>query len=55
MSGSRERSNITAHYRVRADAGSIEDRARNIAVEQSVEMPLAGVRDPAILENIVGK
>ncbi len=55
MSGARAGSNITAHYRVRADADSIEDRARKIAVEQSVEMPLAGVRDPAILEEIVGK
>ena len=55
MSGARACSNITAHYRVRADADSIEDRARKIAVEQSVEMPLAGVRDPAILEEIVGK
>ena len=55
MSGARASSNITAHYRVRADADTIEDRARKIAVEQSVEMPLAGVRDPAILEEIVGK
>ena len=55
MSGAQAGSNITAHYRVRADADSIEDRARKIAVEQSVEMPLAGVRDPAILEEIVGK
>ena len=55
MSGARAGSNITAHYRVRADADTIEDRARKIAVEQSVEMPLAGVRDPAILEEIVGK
>ena len=48
-------SNIIAYYRVGGDAGSIEDRARKIAVEQSVEMPLAGVRDPAILADIVGK
>ena len=47
--------NLMVHYRVRADARSIEDRAQKIAVEQSVEMPLAGVRDPAILEGIVGK
>ncbi|MGA8171671.1 MAG: RuBisCO large subunit C-terminal-like domain-containing protein [Methylocystis sp.] len=55
MSGVAAVSNIIARYRVRADAGSIEDRARKIAVEQSVEMPLAGVRDPAILAEIVGK
>jgi len=55
MSGAETVSNIMAHYRVRADAGSIEDRAQKIAVEQSVEMPLAGVRDPLILADIVGK
>lgn len=47
--------NLIAHYRLRADARSIEGRARGIAIEQSVEMPLAGVRDPRILAEIVGK
>ncbi len=46
---------LLAHYRVRCDAGSIEDRAQKIAIEQSVEMPLAAIRDPAILSGIVGK
>jgi ribulose-bisphosphate carboxylase large chain len=46
---------LVVRYRVRANASSIEDRAQKIAVEQSVEMPLAGVRDHNILKNIVGK
>ncbi len=46
---------IVARYRLRCDAGAVEDRAKKIAVEQSVEMPLAGVRDPDIMDNIVGK
>jgi len=46
---------IIARYRLRCDANVVEDRAKKIAVEQSVEMPLAGVRDPDILDNIVGK
>ncbi len=46
---------IKARYRVRCDAAAVEDRAQKIAVEQSVEMPLAGVRDREIMENIVGK
>jgi len=31
---------LQAIYHVRSDASSIEDRARAIAVEQSVEMPI---------------
>ena len=50
MSG---RFNVT--YRVRSDAASIAARAEGIAVEQSVEMPLAGVDEPAVLSDIVGK
>lgn len=50
-----EEPRIIARYRLRCDASVVEDRAQKIAVEQSVEMPLAGVRDPDILENIVGK
>lgn len=46
---------IKARYRLRCEAGAVEDRAQMIAVEQSVEMPLAGVRDREIMENIVGK
>jgi ribulose-bisphosphate carboxylase large chain len=36
---------IIATYRVRADAASIAARAQAIAVEQSVEMPVAAIDD----------
>jgi ribulose-bisphosphate carboxylase large chain len=42
-------------YHVRCDAASVEARAGGIAVEQSVEMPLAAIDDPVVLDNIVGK
>ncbi len=42
-------------YHVRSDAASIKARALAIAVEQSVEMPLAGIDEPSILTNIVGE
>jgi ribulose-bisphosphate carboxylase large chain len=45
---------LTAVYRVRAAASEIEARARAIAVEQSVEMPVEAIRDPAIRDAIVG-
>jgi ribulose-bisphosphate carboxylase large chain len=48
-------SRITAIYHVRSDALAIEARAQAIAVEQSVEMPLSGVEDQQILDEIVGK
>ena len=48
-------SRMIACYRIRSDAGTIEERARTIAVEQSVEMPLAAIREPAILTDIVGE
>jgi ribulose-bisphosphate carboxylase large chain len=41
-------------YHVRGTAEDIAARARGIAVEQSVEMPLAAIQDPAILSDIVG-
>jgi ribulose-bisphosphate carboxylase large chain len=46
---------IVAVYRVRGQAGTIEARARAIALEQSVELPLEVIDDPAILANIVGR
>ena len=51
---------LTAIYHVRSDARSIAARARAIAVEQSVEMPLSAIEDsaiedPSILDQIVGK
>lgn len=48
-------SRFTAVYRVRAEADTIEARARAIAVEQSVEMPLEAIDDASILDDIVGK
>jgi ribulose-bisphosphate carboxylase large chain len=46
---------FTVTYHVRSDAASIEARAWAIAVEQSVEMPLAAIDEPEVLFNIVGK
>lgn len=45
---------FTVTYRVRSDAAGIEARAQGIAVEQSVEMPLAAIDAPAVLSDIVG-
>ena len=42
-------------YHVRCDAASVETRAKGIAVEQSVEMPLNGIEDQTVLANIVGQ
>jgi ribulose-bisphosphate carboxylase large chain len=42
-------------YRVRSDPASIAARAQAIAVEQSVEMPLEAVDEPAVLSDIVGQ
>jgi S-methyl-5-thioribulose 1-phosphate isomerase len=46
---------IEALYHVRSDADAIEDRARAIAVEQSVEMPVAAIEDDFVLHEIVGQ
>jgi len=46
---------IQAVYRVRSDARSIAQRARTIAVEQSVEMPLEAIDDPFVNSEIVGR
>jgi ribulose-bisphosphate carboxylase large chain len=46
---------MTVTYRVRADAASIEARAEAIAVEQSVETPLAAIADERVLRDIVGE
>jgi ribulose-bisphosphate carboxylase large chain len=48
-----ERFSVT--YHVRSDAASIEARAQGIAVEQSVEMPLAAIDEPSVLTDIAGK
>jgi S-methyl-5-thioribulose 1-phosphate isomerase len=42
-------------YRVRCDASGIEARARAIAVEQSVEMPVGAITDHRVLSEIVGR
>jgi hypothetical protein len=46
---------ITAIYNVAATAGDIEAKARNLAVEQSVEMPLDAIGDIRIREEIAGQ
>jgi ribulose-bisphosphate carboxylase large chain len=46
---------LTAIYHVRGDAASIAERARGIAIEQSVEMPVAAIDDAFVLSEIVGR
>lgn len=46
---------LTAVYHVSESAGHIAARAEGIAVEQSVEMPVAAISDRTVLENIVGR
>ncbi|MGO9756011.1 MAG: RuBisCO large subunit C-terminal-like domain-containing protein [Roseiarcus sp.] len=46
---------LIASYRVRSDARAIEARARDIAIEQSVEMPLSAGREASILSDVVGE
>jgi ribulose-bisphosphate carboxylase large chain len=45
---------FTVTYHVRSSAAAIEARAQGIAVEQSVEMPLAAIDDEMVLSDIVG-
>jgi ribulose-bisphosphate carboxylase large chain len=42
-------------YHVRSDAKSIDERARAIAVEQSVEMPVGAIDDETVRREIVGR
>jgi ribulose-bisphosphate carboxylase large chain len=46
---------IEAVYHVRCEARAVEDRAQAIAVEQSVEMPVAAIDDDDIRSEIVGQ
>src|SRR5262249_48160736 len=46
---------LHAVYHVRCEAHAIEERARAIAVEQSVEMPLSAVTDDFVRAEIVGR
>ncbi len=45
---------MIAAHRIGADAASIEARARALAVEQSVEMPVEAIDDEHVLQGIVG-
>lgn len=42
-------------YRIACAAGDIERRATAIAIEQSIEMPLAGVRQQRVRDAVVGQ
>jgi ribulose-bisphosphate carboxylase large chain len=46
---------LKAFYRIRCDARSIEARARALAVEQSVEMPVAAIDDAFVRAEIIGR
>ncbi len=48
-------SHLTATYLVRSTASEIEARATGIAVEQSVEMPVAPIDDPFVRDTIIGR
>jgi ribulose-bisphosphate carboxylase large chain len=48
-------SRLTAIYRIRDDASRVAARATGIAVEQSVEMPVAAITDRMVLDEIVGR
>ena len=49
------KSAIEAIYHIRSDARAIQERARAVAVEQSVEMPIAAIEDEHVLGEIVGE
>jgi len=46
---------IAAVYRVRSEAAAVEARAQGLAIEQSIEAPLAAVRDDYVANEIVGR
>jgi ribulose-bisphosphate carboxylase large chain len=46
---------LRLRYRVRASAAEIDEVARALALEQSVEVPLAAVRDVWVREHVVGR
>src|SRR5256885_1951242 len=48
-------SEIVATYHIRCEASAVEGRARAVAVEQSVEMPVEAIEDDQIRDDIVGK
>jgi ribulose-bisphosphate carboxylase large chain len=49
------RAAIEAIYHIRCEAGAVAERARAVAVEQSVEMPVAAIEDERLLRDIVGQ
>ncbi|MFI4925658.1 MAG: RuBisCO large subunit C-terminal-like domain-containing protein [Vicinamibacteria bacterium] len=46
---------LIATYAVRADPASVDARAQTLALEQSVELPLAAVHDAAVREEVVAR
>src|SRR5258706_1431735 len=48
-------SRMTAVYRVNSTVDAIDARAKAIAVEQSVEMPIAAISDETVVRNYVGE
>ena len=46
---------IAVLYRLESPACEIEARAQALAIEQSVEMPLAAIRSPGVLKDVVGR
>lgn len=48
-------SRLTVVYRIRGPAASATERAEALAIEQSVEMPPAGIDDRRVLDEIVGR
>jgi ribulose-bisphosphate carboxylase large chain len=48
-------SRLTVFYHIRSEAAAIEARARSIAVEQSVEMPVEAIENAYVLDEIVGQ
>ena len=50
-----EAGRLRVTYLVRSEAGAIEARARAIAVEQSVELPVEAIDDARIRDEIVGE
>ncbi|MDC7784409.1 RuBisCO large subunit C-terminal-like domain-containing protein [Rhodoplanes sp. TEM] len=52
MSGVRR---LEVTYLIRAAPADIESRAQALAIEQSVEMPLSAITEPAVIDTIVGR
>ncbi len=46
---------LTATYLIDAEPAHVEARAQALALEQSVECPLAAIGDPRVLDEIVGR